>query len=287
MKIALLINGTRSVHKTKKLNQLKFIEIKSIVYSQKNKKNYFLKSMKKFKKKLNFLKNINSKKSEKFLKSQDLDIILIAGYSQILKSNILKLAKKFVINLHGGPVNKYRGGSPLNWQIINGEKNIGISLIKTDEGIDTGGIISEKYFKLKHEDTIKEVHLKANELFPKMLTQILKKIQFKRKIKIIYPKKKGKYHFQRSDKDGKIKFKSMKSKNIYNFVRAITHPYPGAWSYINLGNKRKKIRVFKCEVKKEIKNILKKDFFKINKKLYAKTLDYPVLIKKYDLYTNK
>ena len=48
------------------------------------------------------------------------------------------------INLHGGPLPAYRGGSPLNWQIINQEKEIGISIIKIDEGIDTGDIIEEK-----------------------------------------------------------------------------------------------------------------------------------------------
>lgn len=287
MNIAILINGPRGVHVIKNLKQINFIHIKSIVYSQKNKKKYFLKSIKKFRKNLNFFKDINSKKTEKFLHSLDLDLILIAGYSQILKGNILKLAKKFVINLHGGPVNKYRGGSPLNWQIINGEKNIGISLIKTDSGIDTGGIISEKYFKLEYKDTIREVHLKANKLFSAMINKILKKIKFNQDIKIKYQKKKGAYHFQRNDKDGEIKFKSMKSKDIYNFVRAITHPYPGAWAYTNLDNKRKKIRVYECEVKKRIKNILKKDFFMINKKLYAKTLDHSVLLKKYAKYTEK
>ncbi len=285
MNIAILINGPRGVHVIKNLRKINFVHIKSIVYSQKNKKKYFLKSLKKFKKKLNFFIDINSKKTEKFFRSLDLDLILIAGYSQILKGNILKLAKKFVINLHGGPVNKYRGGSPLNWQIINGENNIGISLIKTDSGIDTGGIISEKYFKLEHKDTIREVHLKANKLFSAMINKILKKIKFNQDIKIEYKKKKGAYHFQRNDKDGEIKFKSMKSKDIYNFVRAITHPYPGAWAYTNLDNKRKKIRVYECEVKKRIKNILKKDFFMINKKLYAKTLDHAVLLKKYAKYT--
>ena len=285
MNIALLINGPRGVQVIKNLKKINFIHIKSIVYSQKNKKKYFLKSLKTFRKNLNFFKDINSKKAEKFLRSLDLDLILIAGYPQILKSNILKLAKKFVINLHGGPVNKYRGGSPLNWQIINGEKNIGISLIKTDSGIDTGGIISEKYFKLEHKDTIREVHSKANKLFSTMVNKILKKIKINQDIKIKYQKKKGAYHFQRNDKDGEIKFKSMKSKEIYNFVRAITNPYPGAWTHMYLDNKRKKIRVYECEVKKKIKNNLRKDFFMINKKLYAKTLDHAVLLKKYAKYT--
>ena len=47
------------------------------------------------------------------------------------------------INLHGGPLPSYRGGSPLNWQIINMKNSIGISIIKVDKGIDTGPILAE------------------------------------------------------------------------------------------------------------------------------------------------
>ena len=70
------------------------------------------------------------------------------------------------INLHGGKLPKYRGGSPLNWQIINGEKFVGISIVKIGVGIDTGEIISEKKFKLKKElFNIKKVHDIANKFF--------------------------------------------------------------------------------------------------------------------------
>ena len=80
---------------------------------------------------------------------------------------------------------------------------------------------------------------------------LAKKIKANKKIKVNYQKTKGKYHFQRSDKDGEINFSKITSKNAYNFVRAISHPYPGAWSKISINNKNKKIRVFDCEIKKD------------------------------------
>lgn len=281
MNLVILVNGPRGVYIAKRLVKIKYLNIKGILYSDKRKKKFLENSLKKLKKKFIYQKKINSKISEKLLKSLNLDLILIAGYSQILKKNILKQAKKFVINLHGGPVKKYRGGSPLNWQIINGEKKIGLSLIKTDTGIDTGGVISQKYFKLNYNDKIKDVHGKANKFFLKMLLPVLKKIKANKKIKVNYQKTKGKYHFQRSDKDGEINFSKITSKNAYNFVRAISHPYPGAWSKISINNKNKKIRVFDCEIKKDLKNKINKNFLKFKNKLYAKTLDYPILIKKH------
>ena len=68
---------------------------------------------------------------------------------------------------------KYRGGSPLNWQIINGEKYIGISILKTEEKIDSGEIIIEKKFLLKENYNIKKVHEIANKYFPKIRFKLL------------------------------------------------------------------------------------------------------------------
>ncbi len=283
MNVAILINGDRGVYIVKKLSYVKSINLKGIIYSDLKKKRYFENNLKKFKKKLFFQKKINSKKNEKKLKSLNLDIILIAGFSQILKKHIINKAKKIVINLHGGPVKKYRGGSPLNWQVIRGEKKIGISLIKTDEGIDTGGVISERYFKLDKKDKIKDVHKKANILFFKMLKSVLKKISNKKYIKIRYQKKLGDYCYQRSDKDGKIDFSKTTSENVYNFVRALSSPYNGAWSYIKIGNKQKKIRIFDCVIKKGLKKKISTNFFQIKNKIYLKTLDYPILVKKYKI----
>ena len=75
-----------------------------------------------------------------------------------------------------GPLPKYRGGSPLNWQIINGEKYIGISLIKMNEGIDEGLILKEKKLFTKKEDDIQTVHNKVNKLFPNLLASLLKEV---------------------------------------------------------------------------------------------------------------
>ena len=65
-------------------------------------------------------------------------------FPYIFNKELLDTPKHGSINLHGGRLPKYRGGSPLNWQIINNEKYIGISIIQMDEGIDTGPILLEK-----------------------------------------------------------------------------------------------------------------------------------------------
>ena len=99
------------------------------------------------------------------------------------KSNLCQ--QKGTINLHAGSLPKYRGGSPLNWQIINGEKKLGISVIKMIRALDAGPIYSQKKFLLHKNYTIKHAHSIANYLFPKMTLETIK--NFVRGISKPYP----------------------------------------------------------------------------------------------------
>jgi len=94
------------------------------------------------------IKDSNSKKHIRDITNIKPDIAIVAGFSQIFNNALLNIPKLGTVNLHAGPLPKYRGGSPLNWQIINNEKKIGLSIISMDEGIDTGNILSKNFFKL-------------------------------------------------------------------------------------------------------------------------------------------
>ena len=197
----------------------------------------------KIKKKNKYLliKNLNNKNLFKFLNKQKFDLLIAAGFPHIFKKKYLKLGKFGIINLHAGKLPKYRGGSPLNWQIINNEKKIGLSIIKLDSKIDQGPIICEKSFINSKNDHIFNIHKKANQLFLKMTIKSIRILEQNKKLK---KQKTSKSYFkQRSDKDGKINFND-KAKNIYNFVRALSYPYKGAFFF----HKRKKIRIFKCKI---------------------------------------
>ena len=197
----------------KNIYKKNLFKIDKIIICKKKNKNLI---EKKFSKKIILLQNINSTKSFKKLNELKFDLFILAGYPQILKKKILQIPKIMTINLHGGPLPAYRGGSPLNWQIINQEKEIGISIIKIDEGIDTGDIIEEKKFKLLKNDNIKTIHDKANKHFTEMLFKIIKKLK-KGKIFIKKQKYKKKLWKQRRDNDGFLDFKKKKFKRI-NFL---------------------------------------------------------------------
>ena len=115
------------------------------------------------------LDNVNSKSSIALLDNISADLHVVAGFSQIFRKTLLAVPRLGTINLHGGPLPHYRGGSPLNWQLINGEDAIGISCILMDSGIDTGPVLAEGFFPTSPDTTIRDVHAQANNLFPRLL----------------------------------------------------------------------------------------------------------------------
>ena len=168
--------------------------------------------------------------------------IIVAGFSQIFKKSILKKSK-VILNLHAGKIPQYRGGSPLNWQIINNEKYFGLSILKVEKGIDTGPIYLQKKYLLKSKFTIKDLHKKANIEFSHMINYVLLNIN---KIKPLNQKKSNsKYWKQRNDLDGKIDFNNFTGFKIHRLNRALQDPYPHVWC---LNNKNIKVRFQKLSL---------------------------------------
>lgn len=144
----------------------------------------------------------------------------------MLPKSTRELTRYGAWGIHASLLPKYAGGAPLNWAIINGEKETGVTLFRMDDGVDDGDIISQKSFLIEFEDTINEIYQKATIASKEILNEVLLNIdnikfkpQDKRKIEI-YP--------QRKPDDGEIDL-SKTSIEIYNFIRAQSSPYPGAF----------------------------------------------------------
>jgi methionyl-tRNA formyltransferase len=189
---------------------------------------------------------VNDENFIKDIKKIDIDWFFVAGFSQIFKKDLLNVPKKGSINLHAGPLPRYRGSSPLNWAIINGEIETGVSIIKMDEGIDTGQIIAQKNFPIDIKDTIQDVHKKAIKAFVALIPKVLKKIQTQTSFET-QDDSKAAYFGLRKPEDGIVDFKTLKALQVYNKIRALTHPYPGAFSYLN----KKKIFMWSSELLNE------------------------------------
>jgi len=262
VKVVLFFNNQRGLSILNSLIK-KNIDIKFIFFSKKNLNTKVFQKVSK--QKIPFLKviKINSKKVEKIIKKIQPDLNIVAGFPYFIEKKIYNIPKYGTINLHAGKLPKYRGGSPLNWQIINGEKKIGISLIKLNQKLDAGKIICSKEFELKRGYDIKKVHELANKYFILLTLEAIKKLLKNKNFKKQNIKK-AKYWRQRKESDGFLDFKTMSDINVYNFIRAITKPYPCA--FINF--KGKKMKIIKCKIYKKNLDIYPGQIFSDKKRMF-------------------
>ena len=105
--------------------------------------------------------NIN-KQGEDILKSLGADIFVTASYGQIIRQNILDICP--IINVHGSILPKYRGSAPIQWAIINGENETGVSIMKTEKGIDCGEVYLTKTLPILETDTFDTLFEKLGNL---------------------------------------------------------------------------------------------------------------------------
>lgn len=177
-------------------------------------------------------KNINDQSFLNKIKLLYLDLIVCVNFDQILKKDIINLPTMGCINTHASLLPKYRGRAPLNWSMINGEQYSGVTVHFIDEGIDTGDIILQEKIKIDEDDYISDLLNKVKNTYPKIVLRAIQALE-SNTINLIKPDlSKGFYVNKRTKADGKIDF-SKSSKDIVNFIKAISKPYPGAFLYYN------------------------------------------------------
>lgn len=155
-------------------------------------------------------------------------VFLAYGWSWILPPSVYK--NHVALILHPSPLPKYRGGSPLQHQIIAGEKTSATTIFQADEGIDTGPIYAQSSFSLSgHMD---DIFNRIIELGTKDTIKVLDGIADNALQPIPQDKSKASYCKRRKPEESELKlddFKIKTAEEIYNFIRALEDPYPSAF----------------------------------------------------------
>lgn len=107
------------------------------------------------------------------IKSASPDVLIVGAYGQIIPNAVLDIPSKGSLNLHTSLLPKYRGASPIQNAIMNGDKETGITIIKLDEKMDHGPIISQATIPIENSDTYPTLHAKLAVLAAKLLSEIL------------------------------------------------------------------------------------------------------------------
>lgn len=165
------------------------------------------------------------------LQKTQADVFILAGYGKILQQRIIDIPRLMCINLHAGKVPEYRGSSPLNWALLNGEASFGLSVLKLDGGVDSGDVLMQWEFEVSANDTIRELHSVANEQFPAMLLKVVQQIENGHCAPKPQDAQRARYFPLRFPDDGLVLWDQLTARQIHNRIRALTEPYPCAFTF--------------------------------------------------------
>jgi len=194
--------------------------------------------------------NINEKHVVNKLKKNDVDLIWVLGWSQIVKPEILDIPKIGCIGSHPTELPKYRGRAPIPWSIIKGLKESALTFFWLDSGVDNGDILIQKKFPIEINDTARDVYKKVISIGEDMLSEIYPKF-----LRGKFPRaQQNPDHFieewpKRTTKDSEIDW-SKSELDIHNQIRAVAGIYP--WAYTYLGGKKMLIKKSEFHNKKLI-----------------------------------
>ena len=167
-----------------------------------------------------------------FFKEHKFDLLIQGGWQRLFPDEMLQTLSIGAIGIHGSSefLPKGRGRSPQNWSLIEGKKRFIIHLFMMKPGVDDGDVFDFDIFDINEFDTIKTLYYKNFILTKKMLLKNLSRILDGTLVTIPQVGEPS-YYPKRTPEDGIIDW-SKTVYEIYNFVRALTHPYPGAFAYI-------------------------------------------------------
>jgi methionyl-tRNA formyltransferase len=166
------------------------------------------------------------------LKNLKPDLYFINSYSMILNRELLNIPKKGGLNVHFAYLPKNRGSNPIQWAIINKDKFAGVTLHEVDESIDTGAIVAQKKTLININDTWVSINERLQSLTNELIQQNLESIINNRWTSRLQEDGKANYNRRRKPEDGLIEW-SKPTINIYNLVRALIYPLPGAYFFKN------------------------------------------------------
>jgi UDP-4-amino-4-deoxy-L-arabinose formyltransferase/UDP-glucuronic acid dehydrogenase (UDP-4-keto-hexauronic acid decarboxylating) len=159
------------------------------------------------------------------------DVIFSFYYRNLVGPAVLEIPPAGCLNLHGSLLPKYRGRCPINWVLVNGEKETGVTLHYMTVRPDDGDIVGQHRIEISTDDTARSLHKKAAESSAKMLDEVLPKIMEGNAPRQPQDHSRATYYGGRGPEDGEIDW-SETSTAVRNLVRAVTRPYPGAFSHV-------------------------------------------------------
>lgn len=172
--------------------------------------------------------NINSLETIDLIRKIKPDFIVVVAFGQLLRKDLLQLPRFGCINLHASLLPKYRGAAPINWAIINGEVETGVTIMEMAEGLDSGDIFSTESLRISDEDEYVSIHNKLAKVGADLLVNTMEKIVKNELIKKPQDHSISTYAPMIYKETGKISW-NQTGREIFNLTRGLK-PWPGTYT---------------------------------------------------------
>jgi methionyl-tRNA formyltransferase len=194
--------------------------------------------------------NVNAPESVSWIRNRAPDLLLAVGWTQLIKSELLSVPRIACLGFHASLLPKYRGRAPVNWAILNGETETGNTLMVLAPGVDEGDIVCQRRIPIGDEDDCRTIYEKVSLTECEMLDEVLPLIRHGRMPRRKQDSSQATLMPKRRPEDGLIDW-NWPASRIYNWIRALTRPYPGAFTYLD----RQKITIWKSRIESECRNM--------------------------------
>lgn len=176
--------------------------------------------------------DISSPENVERVRSISPDFIFSFYYRNMIKPQVLEIPRMGAFNLHGSYLPRYRGRVPVNWVVINGETETGATLHYMVEKPDAGDIVDQERVGIAFTDTALDVFHKVTDAAVAVIARSWPLLREGRAARVPMDLSAGSYCGGRKPEDGRIDW-SKSAVQIYNLIRGVTHPYPGAFTHLD------------------------------------------------------
>lgn len=185
---------------------------------------------------------VKIREAKDVLEKTEADVCVVAAFGQIIPASILHMKKYGCINVHASLLPKYRGAAPIQWAVINGEKESGVTIMQMDEGLDTGDMLAKAIVPLDEKETGGSLFDKLSEAGGRLCVETLAKLEKGE----ITPEKQGEsptaYASMLDKKMGNIDW-NKSAVVIERLVRGL-NPWPSAYTHLD----GKTLKIWACDV---------------------------------------
>jgi methionyl-tRNA formyltransferase len=159
------------------------------------------------------------------------DLIVCVGWTRLLHDAVLRVPRHGCVGFHASLLPRHRGRAPVNWAILRGEQTTGNTMIMLSPGVDEGDIVDQELVEIDFEDTCATVYAKVAYVGARMLRRHLKALLEGTARRYPQPVDNGEVLLKRTPEMGIIGWNAA-PLSVYNWIRALTHPYPGAFTQL-------------------------------------------------------